>query len=97
MLQNAGSQLLTADGAVGSSGVAVRVFTIHIVSGGTAAIVSLKNGTAAGSTNYVTETGTISTGRTIPFGVAGFVFPAGCFVDVDVNTTSVLVSFNYLS
>lgn len=98
MIQNAGTQLLTADGAVGASGVAVRVFAINIVSGGGgAAVVSLKNGTAAGSTNYVTQTGTTSTGVTVIFGAQGFLFPAGCFVDVDANTASVLVSFNYAS
>lgn len=98
MIQNAGTQLVgTTDAAVQASGTAVRVFMIHIISGGTAAVVSLRNGTAAGSTAYVTETGTISTGKTILFGTQGMMFPAGCFVDVDGNTTSVLVTYNTLS
>lgn len=95
MIQNAGSQLVTADAAVGSSGVAVRVFAIHIISGGTAAIVSLRNGTSASATPYVTQTGTISTGATFTYGLQGMLFPAGCFCDVDVNTTSVLVTYAY--
>ena len=93
-IQNSGSQLLTADGVVGVSGRAVRVFSVHIISGGTAAVVSFKNGTAAGDTSWVTETGTISTGKTVDFGCNGILFPAGCFVDCDTNTTSVLVNYS---
>lgn len=92
-VQNSGTVLITADGAVGTAGVGTRVFFIHIISGGTAAIVSLRNGSTVGSTIYVTETGVISTGSTKPYGANGIFFPAGCFVDVDTNTTSVLVSF----
>lgn len=97
MIQNAGAQLFTADGQVGSSGTpAVRVFMLHIISGGTAAIVSLRSGSSAGATSLVTETGTISTGKTINYGEKGMLFSSGCFVDVDVNTTSALVTFNYI-
>ena len=89
-----GSQLVgTSDAAIGVSGNATRVFNIHILSGGTAAIVSLRNGTAASATAYLTETGTISTGKTFDYGTKGMLFPSGCFVDVDTNTTSVLVAF----
>lgn len=98
MIQNAGVQLVTADAAVGSAGKPVRVFSINIISGGGgAAVVSLRNGSSASDTIYVTETGTVSTGKTINFGTQGFAFPSGCFVDVDTNTTSVLVSYNYLN
>lgn len=97
MIQGAGSQLLTADGAVGSSGKAVRVFAVHIISGGVASVVSLRNGTSASDTAYVTETGTVGTGATFNYGTQGILFPNGCFVDVDGNTTSALVVFNYAS
>lgn len=92
---NSGSQLVgTADAAIGSSGKATRVFNIHIISGGTAAIVSLRNGTSASDTIYLTETGTISTGKTIDYGTKGQLFSNGCFVDVDTNTVSVLVAYS---
>jgi len=97
MIQNAGSQLITADGPVGSSGVAMRVFMIHIISGATAAVVSLRNGTSAGATAYVTQTGNINTGATFTYGLQGMLFPAGCFCDVDGNTTSVTVTYCYAS
>lgn len=91
---NAGTQLVTADIAVGRAGDACRVYSINIISGGTAAVVSLRNGSTVGGTIYITETGTISTGKTFDYGAYGFLFPSGCFVDVDANTTSVLVSYS---
>ena len=94
-MNKGGTQLLTADGVVGTSGVPIWVYAIHILSGaGGGAVVSLRNGTTASDTIYVTETGTASTGKTVLFGNGGLLFPAGCFVDVDTNTTSVAVSFS---
>jgi len=93
MLQNVGSQLITADGVVFSAGKPVRIHAMHIISGGGgAAAVSLVNGSAAGTAS-ITETGTTSKGVTFTYGPAGFAFPNGCFVDVDTNTTSVFISF----
>lgn len=97
MIQNAGTQLLIADGPVQASGVAVRVFAVHIISTSTAAVVSLRNGTSTAATSYATLTGTISTGVNFTFGEAGLLFPAGCFVDIDANTTSVTVAYNTAS
>ena len=85
---------MTADAAIGNSGVPTRIFSIHIISGGTAAIVSLRDGISASATAWITETGTISTGKTFAYGTYGALFPDGCFVDVDSNTTSVLVSWS---
>ena len=87
-----GSQLITADGVVGVSGQAKIVYCIHIISGGTAAVVSLRRGTAVTDTIGVTQTGTISTGATFNY-EGGLFFPGGCYVDVDANTTSVLVAY----
>jgi hypothetical protein len=98
MIQNAGTQAFTtSDGPVGTSGIAVRIFTLHIISGGTASVVSLRNGTSTAGVAFITETGSISTGKTINFGTQGLLFPAGCFVDVDANTTNVTVTWNYAS
>lgn len=101
MIQNASSQLFVADGQVGSSGTPViRVFALHIISssGTTAPVVSLRNGTSAGATAFVTHTGTatVGAGNTFTFGTQGMIFPSGCFCDVDANTTSALVTFCYV-
>lgn len=87
-----GTKLITADGESLSAGDRTRVKAMHILSGGGgAAVVSLKNNGASG-TIYITETGTVSTGKTFYYGEDGFIFPNGCYVDVDTNTTSVLLS-----
>ena len=94
MFQNAGGQLVTADAAVSSSGKPVRVYMIHIISGcGGGGVVSLRNGTTASDTAWITETGTTSKGVTFSYGGCGIAFPNGCFVDIDTNTVSVAVSF----
>jgi len=89
-----GSQLITADGVVGTSGKAVRIFAIHILSsGGGGAVVKLRSGTAVGGTIRIQETGTVSTGKTFTYGKNGHRFEAGCYCDIDANTTSVLVEY----
>lgn len=95
MIQNAGTQVITADGVVNTASVAVRIFAIHIIStGGGAAVVSLRTGAVVGGAIWVTETGTVSTGKTFTYGTQGIWFPSGCFVDVDANTTSVTVTYS---
>lgn len=90
----AGTQLVTSDGVVGVSGSPVRIFSIHILSsGGGAAVVSLRSGTAVSGTIRITETGTVSTGKTFTYGEYGYLFEAGCYCDVDANTTSVAVQY----
>lgn len=88
-----GTTLVTADGTIGVSGKPVRVYHIHILSGGTAGVVALRNGTAVTDTIWVQETGTASTGATFDYG-EGVLLPGGCFVDVDANVTSVAVTFH---
>lgn len=97
MIQNAGTQAIASgtDAVVGASGVPVRVFTLHIISDGTASVAILRNGISTAGTAYVTETGTISTGKTVNYGTQGMLFPAGCFLDVDSHVTGGIVTFNY--
>lgn len=90
-----GSQLVTADLAVGTSGKPIRVYAMHILSGGGGGgIAILRNGTTTGGTAYVQETGTTSTGKSFEYGRYGFLFPDGCFCDIDANVTSALVEFS---
>lgn len=96
MIHSAGTQAIASgtDAAIGASGTATRVFTLHVISDGTATVVSLRNGTSASATAFVTETGTVSTGKTINFGTQGMLFPSGCFLDVDTHTTGGIVTYN---
>jgi hypothetical protein len=96
MFQNyAGSKnILNADGdsLIGEAGKATRIFAMHIISG-TAAVVSLRDGQTVSGTIYIKETGTANTGKTFTYGRFGMLFPDGCFLDLDANTTSALVSY----
>jgi hypothetical protein len=83
----------TGDSLIGEAGKATRVFAMHIISG-TAAVVALRNGQAVGGTIYLQETGTANTGKTFTYGEFGMLFPAGCFLDLDANTTSALVAYS---
>jgi hypothetical protein len=95
MIQNAGTQAIASgtDAAIGTSGVATRVFTVHLISDGTATVTSLRNGTAASATAFATETGTASTGKTINYGLQGMMFPSGCFLDVDAHCIGGIVTY----
>lgn len=88
-----GTDILTADGAVGTSGAPIRVWSLHLISGGTAGVVNLRNGTLVTDTIQATFTGAINLGVTVNFGSKGMLFPAGCFYDEDANVTSTAITF----
>ncbi len=87
-----GSQNVTADAVVGVSGRPCRVYSMDVLSGGTAAVVILRNGTAATATAFAQHDGTISKGTHTDW-PKGLFFPAGCFCDIDANTTYATVGF----
>ncbi len=93
-MMQGGTQLVTADAALGTSGARTRVFSISILSAGTAGILSLRNGTGTGDTIYATLTcAAVSTSTVFDFGPSGMFFPNGCFVDIISNVTSAAVNF----
>ena len=82
--------------AIGPSGAKVRVFFAHMISGATAGIIKLYNGTSTSGTIYIQETApTVSTGNDFNYGEYGVLFPNGCFYEevVDANVTSTLISY----
>lgn len=95
MIQNSGSQVIVSatDAVVGASGKPVRVFCVNFLSGGTAGVLILRNGTSASGTVFVTENGVISSGKTVPYGTTGIFFPGGCFLDVDANVAGGVISY----
>ena len=88
-----GSQNITADGVVGTSGKPVRVFEfiVRSTSDGGAA-VAVYNGTSTGGTKYDDLNGTTSLTVRIPY-VGGLLFPGGCYLDIDANTSYVTVIY----
>lgn len=87
-----GSKLLTASGNVGIAGKPKLVYAVHIISGATAGVISLKNNGSSG-TLYITGDGVISKGLTVTYG-DGYFFPTDCYCTVDANTNSILVSYD---
>lgn len=63
-----------------------RIFHIHLISSSTASVINIANG--QNGTNYIKETGTISTGADFDFGIYGQSFPLGAYVTVDGNIVS---------
>jgi len=90
----AGTQVMTADAAVGVSGSPVRVFTVNLKSGGTAGNIVLRNGTTASGTVYLDFTGTINVGTIYDIGNEGMLFPGGCFYDHDANNAHVSIVYS---
>jgi len=94
-LGHPGTQLVTADGIVGRSGLPVRVYHVHINSGAAAGVVNLRNGSTVAATIWAICNGTgANQGNNVSFGECGILLPAGCYVDVDANVTSVAVTFS---
>lgn len=91
--QSSGSVRLTGDGSVGPAGKPIRVFSCTQLSGATAGIAVLRNGTSASGSVYVQKTApVVSNTDTINF-ENGLLFPGGCWFDKDTNTTAVVVEF----
>ena len=80
------SQLVTADLAVGTSGLPTRVFQITSLCDATPRTVILCNGTTTSATIYWSKLGTESVSVTTEFGEEGLFFPKGCFADVVAAT-----------
>lgn len=87
-----GSIRLTVDGLVGTSGKPIRVFSIHLVSGGTASTTTFRNGTGTGDDAYFQLDGTASKGVTANF-AGGLRFPAGCYMDTDANISYAVITY----
>lgn len=81
-----GSQVVSSDAVLNSSGAAVVVYGVNIICDGTAGVVVLRNGTTSGAALTISLTGTASAGTYVDFG-GGVVFPSGCFVDIDTHVT----------
>lgn len=88
-----GTVIKSADGAVGTAGSPIRVFSVNLVSGGTAGVLVLRNGTTASDPVYFQVTGTVSVG--VVFDIQdGMFFPDGCFYDHDANFSHVAITYS---
>jgi|SRR6267142_193644 len=94
---SAGFQRLTTSGVVSDSGKPILVYGFSIENGATAAVPTLFDGTAATGTHVVKIGPTIANVANVvslPFPV---MFPLGCFVSFDANTTAVTIMYSLQS
>lgn len=92
-----GSKYLAADGVIGVSAKPVRIYSVEVLSGGTAGVLVLRNGSTASGTIYVQQTcATVSETNTFNW-CGGLTFPDGCFFDKDTNVTSVVVNYEQIA
>lgn len=97
-VQRHGSTYLTTSGAVGiakgSSAEPKIIYSIHVISGATPSLVTLKDNGSSG-TIYIQELGTANQGQTFNYPEGKF-FPNDCYYTADGNQTSVLISYDEL-
>lgn len=87
-----GSVRLTSSNTIGTSGLPVRVYSVSLISGASASVLSLYDGTSASGNQQVSFTGTSNTGSVLNF-AGGLRFPNGCYVSTDGNISSVTITF----
>lgn len=83
-------QVFTSSGVLNDSGKPQAVYFVEMLSGGTAAVPCLYDGTSSLGTGVMPLQGVISSWMQLNPGIGG-VFPRGCFVSFDSNTTKVIV------
>lgn len=88
-------QKVTSDGVIGTSGTAKVVYGVHVVSGGAAGTVILRNGTGTGDPAIFNFAGVANEGTYFDCGV-GVVFPNGVYYDEDANVSHALVMYREL-
>jgi hypothetical protein len=89
-----GTQLITTtDAAVGTSGQPCRVFSVGLLSDGTAGVLILRNGTSTGDTAVLQIDGTINKMSTPIDFANGVLFPRGCYMDADAHCTGGFISY----
>jgi hypothetical protein len=90
-----GSGYLTTSSVTDAAGSTVylptgtRIFHIHLISGGSASVLTIQNG--QGGTTYIKVTGTANTGADFDFGIYGQSFPLGAYATVDGNIVSAAI------
>ena len=76
-----GNQRFTSSGNLGRTGKPKRVFLVSMASEiSTAGVITLRNGTAVGSTAYANLEGNAGSGNIIDLGDKGIRFEDGCYV-----------------
>lgn len=88
-----GTKQLTASGEVGTAGRPIRVYSITVLSGGSAGTSTLKNNGSSGTTYFTYLCSQVSADNLFTFGAKGMLFPNGCYWTKDGNSTDIKVNY----
>lgn len=90
-----GYKRLTASGTVSDAGKPILVCGYEVTSGATAAVPYMNNGSALSGSDTVFRPGpnTVSQGNIGVPSILPVMFPNGCWVSFDANTTAVTVFY----
>lgn len=89
-----GTKRFTADGQAGTGTRPCRVYGVYGISGsGGAGIIVLRNGNSPASSAYIQMDASAASKGFSLSDSQGVLFPSGCYVDIDTNVDSVVVSF----
>ncbi len=83
-----GSQKVTADSVVGTSGKKIRLYGLIVRAAGSDTVVNVYNGTSTGGVLTDVINVTASTTNRIMY-AGGLYLGSGCFIDVDASTSFV--------
>lgn len=93
-----GIQQIVGDGDIALvssvAGTPVRVFSVEVISGGTASTVLLFNGVAIVTANRYGQVDGIANKSVVINYAGGKLFPNGCFVQTDANSAYVTISYS---
>ena len=79
--------------AIGTAGKPIRVFSVELISDGTASAVILYNGTAATAGNTYAQVNGTASKSAINNYLVGKRFPNGCYLGTDAHTVFATVVF----
>lgn len=94
MAGTTGFTKFTASGQILNLGDRIRVYNVNLRSNAAVVgVVTLRNGGSGGTAYFVEEGGT-GTGLSFSLGRYGMLFPAGCYVEIDSNTSFAVVNYH---
>jgi hypothetical protein len=88
------SQVLTADGVVGTSGEDTIVFAATIKGGSAVTTAVLHEGTGTGGTKHEDAIAPVNNSVTVFYGDNGVHYPGGCYLNITTTGGSVTVVYN---
>lgn len=90
---NSGTVTLTADGAVGTSGKPVRIYSIYWVKETGAETMVVRHGISSSASIVIEQVSTADDGNLLDFGAEGMLFPSGAFYDEGTAITTATFTF----